>query len=709
MITAIQRSGMFRASALGLAVAMSLLGLMFYSTVAKADVDPPACNATGGSIILTTYRADGTTPVGGGTVVDGETIKYKATLGSLPSPVCAYQNGAWSLTTPDGVVHDITPGGGVPRIGGTGVASLNSALISYVVNHANEIVGTYRHVDASTLYSNGISHINASDNVLGPTLGTSAQTIVIHTPVVATNIHDPNHGVVTSAPIGSSVHDNATVTGEIGGPAPTGNVAFNLYATNNCTGATTTQIVALTGNTESSATTVPVGGLSYKAFYQGDSNYTPALGLCEPLTATRLTSSVTTNIHNGSHAVITSAVIGSGVHDNASVTGSGPTPTGTVVFNLYTNSQCDSATTTTNGVLSGGIAESGTTTVAAGGLGYRAYYNGDATYNPSFGICEPLTAIAQAHLIVDKVTSPSGDAQSFGFTTSGTGYNPFSLTDAATPNDQTLVPGTYTVNETAVAGWSLAGASCSLNAGTAGPYTPGSNITLAAGDTMICVFTNTKQSHLIVDKVTSPSGDPASFSFTTTGTGYNPFSLTDAAAPNNQTLAAGNYTVNETPIIGWNLTGASCSVNGGTAGPYTPGSTITLAAGDTVQCTFNNTKVVTQWCSHGYWKQSQHFGSWVGYSPSQLFSSVFENAFPGKTLLQVLQQGGGGLNALGRDTVGELLNTAAGLSTGWTTAGIIAAFNAAFPGTNSAYDTLHNQFVSPENCPLGRAPIQVNL
>ncbi|MFZ2523648.1 MAG: SipW-dependent-type signal peptide-containing protein, partial [Minisyncoccia bacterium] len=63
-----------------------------------------------------------------------------------------------------------------------------------------------------------------------------------------------------------------------------------------------------------------------------------------------------------------------------------------------------------------------------------------------------------------------------------------------------------------------------------------------------------------------------------------------------------------------------------------------------------------EYCSHGYWKQSQHFDNWSGYLPTQQFSSVFENAFPGKTLLQVLQLGGGGLNRLGRETVGALLN-----------------------------------------------------
>lgn len=84
-------------------------------------------------------------------------------------------------------------------------------------------------------------------------------------------------------------------------------------------------------------------------------------------------------------------------------------------------------------------------------------------------------------------------------------------------------------------------------------------------------------------------------------------------------------------------------------------------------------------CTPGFWKQSQHFQYWTApYTPSTLFGSVFANAFPGKTLLQIAGQGGGGLNALGRHTVAALLNAASGeVDYGMTPADVIAAFNAA--------------------------------
>jgi hypothetical protein len=112
-------------------------------------------------------------------------------------------------------------------------------------------------------------------------------------------------------------------------------------------------------------------------------------------------------------------------------------------------------------------------------------------------------------------------------------------------------------------------------------------------------------------------------------------------------------------------------------------------------------------CTPGYWKQEQHFGSWTPpYDPSDLFSSVFEDAFPGMTLLQVLELGGGGLNALGRHTVAALLNAASGdVDYDMTTTEVIDAFNDVFPGGD--YETLKNELadLNEQGCPLARAEL----
>lgn len=100
-----------------------------------------------------------------------------------------------------------------------------------------------------------------------------------------------------------------------------------------------------------------------------------------------------------------------------------------------------------------------------------------------------------------------------------------------------------------------------------------------------------------------------------------------------------------------------------------------------------------QGCSPGYWKN--HTPWPAPYTPGTLFNSVFNGgaAFAGKTLLQVLNQGGGGLNALGRQTVGALLNAASpNVSFELTPAQVIAKFNAAVAAGGSAIEDTKNEF-----------------
>jgi CSLREA domain-containing protein len=103
----------------------------------------------------------------------------------------------------------------------------------------------------------------------------------------------------------------------------------------------------------------------------------------------------------------------------------------------------------------------------------------------------------------------------------------------------------------------------------------------------MCAQVPPESATIVVDKVTNPSGDPQSFSFDASGGGYADFSLTDAATPNSQELAAGKYEVSETVPSGWDLTSATCTSSIGDT--ETPGN-IELDAGEIVTCTFTNTK-----------------------------------------------------------------------------------------------------------------------
>ena len=65
-------------------------------------------------------------------------------------------------------------------------------------------------------------------------------------------------------------------------------------------------------------------------------------------------------------------------------------------------------------------------------------------------------------------------------------------------------------------------------------------------------------------------------------------------------------------------------------------------------------------CSHGYWKNHEDAWEATGYNTTDTFNDIFGcTAFPcDLTLMNALWQGGGGINALGREAVAALLNAA---------------------------------------------------
>ncbi|MDP9310890.1 MAG: hypothetical protein M3R24_08355 [Chloroflexota bacterium] len=63
-------------------------------------------------------------------------------------------------------------------------------------------------------------------------------------------------------------------------------------------------------------------------------------------------------------------------------------------------------------------------------------------------------------------------------------------------------------------------------------------------------------------------------------------------------------------------------------------------------------------CTPGYWKQEQHFDSWVSYSTNMTFNAAFGVGPSNITLLQALQLKGGGADALMRHATAALLNAA---------------------------------------------------
>jgi hypothetical protein len=252
----------------------------------------------------------------------------------------------------------------------------------------------------------------SGDTVYNSSVGDCEPLIVSQlAPSVTTEIHNGTHGVVTSVDAGSTVHDKATVSGSFG--TPTGTVTFSFYSTINCTGSSTSAgtISLVSGVADPSTNMGPLsaGSYSFKAHYNGDTNYADADAACEPLTVNMLTPTVTTNIHGANHGVVTSVALGTTVHDEATITG-GYNPTGTVSFTFFNNGTCTNTGFAAGTVaISSGVAHpsSAQGPLTAGSYSFMAHYNGDTNNNAVDGSCEPLTVDKASTTVTTQVHNTS--------------------------------------------------------------------------------------------------------------------------------------------------------------------------------------------------------------------------------------------------------------------------------------------------------------
>src|SRR5262245_38397002 len=237
---------------------------------------------------------------------------------------------------------------------------------------------------------------------------------------VVTTIHNGNPatdiaaGNVSTVPAGSTVHDKAAVSGQVGAIAITGNITFTWFTTSDqCTGASTgAGTVALDANGVAHPSTsfgpLPAGLRSFRATYNGDGNYNASTAACEPLSITLVPSAIATDIHDAAHTVQPlnppdGPDKGTQIfHDSARLTtASGQTPTGTVTFVFFNNGTCSGSPLDNSGALaltasnvSGGSVDATNYTkspTTAGHYAFQASYSGDLFNAASTAACEPFT------------------------------------------------------------------------------------------------------------------------------------------------------------------------------------------------------------------------------------------------------------------------------------------------------------------------------
>lgn len=277
--------------------------------------------------------------------------------------------------------------------------------------------GTYRWVAE---YSG-----DASNNPV--TSGCQEEQVTVNklTPVVVTEIHNASHTPITTASVGDTVHDSAVVTGS--STQPTGNVTFSFFDNGTCTGipvATSSAFALSSGSVDATTftqTALPPSA-AFKAQYEGNSIYNSAEGVCEPLTVSKKSPSISTTPSSG-------GVVGTVLNDTASLTG-GYNPTGNVTFKLYSPADtiCQGPAAYTE-VDSAAPYQTSTGFVSnePGVWRWTAEYAGDVNNNSVSSGCqeEQVTIVGKPDVHVAKTaangTINAGETASFTITTSNAG------------------------------------------------------------------------------------------------------------------------------------------------------------------------------------------------------------------------------------------------------------------------------------------------
>jgi hypothetical protein len=246
--------------------------------------------------------------------------------------------------------------------------------------------------------------------------------------------------------------------------------------------------------------------------------------------------------------------------------------------------------------------------------------------------------IAPSLTLVKSVTNDSGGQRAPAeWTLIGNGGAAGTLSGVGpiVASSATFKLGTYALSESGPTDYSTTGYSCVKNAGPAAAAT---SITLGLGDAATCTINNNdKPGTIVIKKIIKPTGSSTSFSFASTGAGYNSFTLA-GGTENSQTLNAGVYSVTELVPLGWVLTGIggstdpstpyNCTVSGGGGSTgvgdlVTATATVSLKNGDTVTCMFENTgRGATR--TQGFWATHPQLASiaWFG-------GTAFGHTFPG--------------------------------------------------------------------------------
>jgi hypothetical protein len=514
----------------------------------------PFTVGTGSTVTVTTVQQGGTTVT---SVALGTSVTDQATVSG---------SGAG---TPTGTVTFTFFANGT--CAGTGAAAGTGPLTAGVATSSSE-----GPLSAAGPYSFQATY-NGDSNYKTST-GSCEPFVVMPGPSQTVTTVQQGGAAVTAVALGSSVTDQATVTGT-GAGTPTGTVTFTFFANATCAGTgTSAGTTALNGagvaNSNSEGPLMAAGSDSFEATYNGDSNYVTSTGGCEPFTVGPGSTVTVTTVQQGGSAVTTVA-LGTSVTDQATVSGSGAgTPTGTVTFTFFANATCaGTGTAAGTGTLASGVTNSNTVgpLTAAGTDSFQATYNGDANYVASTGACEPFMVSPAPAVVVTTVQLSGTNTTSVPAGSSVTDQATVSGTGAGTPTG--TVTFTFFANGTCAGAGTPAGTgsltSGVANSSTVGPLTIGGSYSFLAtynGDANYLSQTGSCEPFTVTppvltitktaDAVSVPAGNPIGFTITVSN-----------ASPGTATSVTVSDPLPAGPGISWSISPAysgpgTCSISG---------------------------------------------------------------------------------------------------------------------------------------------------
>ncbi len=205
----------------------------------------------------------------------------------------------------------------------------------------------------------------------------------------------------------------------------------------------------------------------------------------------------------------------------------------------------------------------------------------NTTDEPLYDPTENSLIIRPGSLTIVKDSQPD-DAQDFEFINNlGANFFLDDDSDATLSNQKiftNLLPGVYSVAETALEGWD---GQVACDDGS-----PADAVAISEGEDVVCTFTNTKRGSLAVTKIADPNA--GLFTFNLTGPTLKNDSVTGSGALVFENLIPGNYTLTEILPEEWDGTqNIDCDT---ISSPIENGVEFTVSPGDAVSCTFNNTE-----------------------------------------------------------------------------------------------------------------------